>query len=236
MNSSQFPLSLYHGTSTLFLPDILSLGLAAKNPLAELQVHELAQELAPLIRQHLSHTDMYAHRHDTWERMVNQWSGAMNFQHGQTYLSPSISTAVRYAINNRCGSEFLTYAVDFLGLFIARDVPGVRDRLFRKFPNVFQLLDRSPAPVLLRVDDVPTGSLLAEDGGPPDKNIEFVLQMLTEMPDLVQGILQQTNFRLCAPASLVQLRAWLIAVSHWHVVGSEFKLYELSLQSEQSAV
>ena len=43
---------------------------------------------------HLSSTDTYKYRSASWSRMVHQRSEVMNFQHGQTYLTPSISTAV----------------------------------------------------------------------------------------------------------------------------------------------
>ncbi len=76
MASPEFPLPLYHGTSTLFLPDILRLGLGGMDPLVDLSVHRFVRELDPLIQAHLTQSGAYAHRHRTWARMVSQTSAA----------------------------------------------------------------------------------------------------------------------------------------------------------------
>lgn len=70
--------------------------------------------------------------------MVEQRSAAMNFQHGETYLSPSRLTAIRYAANKRYGSELLSYTLYFLNELIRLEVDGVQDKLYRAYPHIFE--------------------------------------------------------------------------------------------------
>ena len=99
---------LYHGTSSLFLDSIIKVGVGGTNPIADWGVLEFAKELYPLVEQHLSHVDGHMAKCASFKLMVQQKSEALNFQHGDSYLSPAKSTAIRYAVNNRYGSEMLT--------------------------------------------------------------------------------------------------------------------------------
>ena len=77
---------LYHGTSSLFLDDIILFGLGGKNPIAELKILDFAAALLPHLHEHLSGSDVYKGRIRTFELMLSQKSGNWNFQHGQTYV------------------------------------------------------------------------------------------------------------------------------------------------------
>jgi hypothetical protein len=235
MLSSYFPLSLYHGTSTLFLADILAHGLGGRDPLNDLRLHEFIREADPLIKSHLAGTDTYEVRSHSWDRMVNQASGGWNFQHGQTYVSASLDVAARYAANNWWGSELLTYAMDFLQLLVDRDVSGVRTDLFRRFPRIFHLLESRPAPLLIRIDEVPERDLLSEHGGPPDEDIAAIRQAIAGTPALLGFIRQRANFRLQSPIHPKQLRAWVMATTGRNCIAPKYDLYELSLKLGQSA-
>jgi len=50
----ELPIPLYHGTSSLFLESIISLGLGGCNPIAEWKVLEFAQVIYPLVEEHLA--------------------------------------------------------------------------------------------------------------------------------------------------------------------------------------
>lgn len=112
MNS--LPIPLYHGTSTLFLDGILRTGLGGLNPIAEWRVLEFAKAIHPLVTQYLSQDERWMVKAQSFGFMVDQKSAHMNFQHGDTYLSPALETAARYAIDKRYGSELLTYGLEFL--------------------------------------------------------------------------------------------------------------------------
>src|SRR5690349_20133729 len=91
----KMPIPLYHGTSSLFLGSILRAGLGGVNPISQWKVLEFAQEIYPLVEKHLSTQDDFMVKAQTFKFMVEQTSAAWNFQHGDTYLSPALSTAVR---------------------------------------------------------------------------------------------------------------------------------------------
>lgn len=221
------PIPLYHGTSTLFLAEVLSLGLGGKDPLADLNLHEFIKELNPIIQQHLRDTDAYSARSAIWNRMVNQEAGRKNYQHGQTYLTPSVSTAVRYASNT----------LDFLQILCDRNVSSVRTDLFRKFPTIFNLLDISPAPILFRLDGLAEEDLLGEDGESPRPGFDRIREMLDiyPNPEKAQTVLQQVNFRLKTSVSVKCLRAWAICITKFHSFVPQYNLYELALTPGQSA-
>ncbi len=222
-----FDLPLYHGTSTLFLEDIRRLGLGAKDPLEELGVLDLARDIQPLLDEHAADHAIYKRRRHSFELMIQQRAGSRNFQHGQTYVSPSPGTAVRYAVNKRYGSELLTYTLDLLQVLVDKGVPAVTDSLYRRHRRLFQLLDVSPAPLLVELAGVPTGSLQAEDGSDPTNSFEHVRRMKAEFPDRLDVMLQQTNFRLKSGSSPECMRLLLISVTRWDSLSPEYLLYEL---------
>jgi len=94
--------------------------------------------------------------------MVDQVAAAMNFQHGETYLSAASDTAVRYAVNKRVGSELISYTLDFLQELLRHRVPGIRDDLYKEYPLVFNLLNISAAPILVELTSVSTEDLAAQ--------------------------------------------------------------------------
>ena len=137
------PIPLYHRTSTIFVDGIIEAGLGGRNQLTEWKVLEFARVVYPLAREHLSTDPDWMVKAQTFGFMVEQRSGQMNFQHGDTYLSPARLTAIRYAVNKRYGSELLSYTLDFLQELLRRKIPGVADDLFHDYPEMFNLLDVS---------------------------------------------------------------------------------------------
>ncbi len=110
--------------------------------------------------------------------MVDQVAAAMNFQHGETYLSAASDTAVRYAVNKRVGSELISYTLDFLQELLRHRVPGIRDDLYKEYPLVFNLLNISAAPILVELTSVSTEDLAAEDGGDATSTLECIPRWL----------------------------------------------------------
>ena len=163
-DTSSISVPLYHGTSTLFLEDILTHGLGAKDPLTELNLFQFIADLHPLIEAHLSGTTMYRNKTPGLVRMMAQSSGGLNYQHGESYLSTSKDTAIGYTVNKSHGSELLSYALNFLQELVNLKLPAVNKDLYQKYKQVFALLDISPAPILIQADGVPTSSLLTEGG------------------------------------------------------------------------
>lgn len=221
------PISLYHGTSTLFLSGIASCGLGGKNPLVEWKVLDFVRDILPLVKEHFSRDKTWMAKAQSFGFMAQQLSGSMNFQHGDTYLSPSKTTAIRYATNKRFGSELLTYALEFLQELINRKVPGEVDKLLQQYPQIFRFLDISCAPLLIEVRQIPTVDLLDEHGRDPKQNIRFVHSVLGDNAEMTELLLSQTNFRLCSAAPIADLTFWLINVHSWHPLDPDYSLHLL---------
>jgi hypothetical protein len=121
------------------LDGIINSGLGGRDQLAEWKLFEFVKVLYPLVLEHLSTESDWMVKVQSFGFMVEQRTGAMNFQHGDAYLSPSALTAVRYAANQRYGSELLSYALDFLQELYRRRVPGVADELYSEYRDLFNL-------------------------------------------------------------------------------------------------
>jgi hypothetical protein len=226
--SDILPFPLFHGTSTAFLEDIRSLGLGAKDPLAEIGLYEFVKDLMPIIDANLKGMAIYEARRQSFGLMAEQKIAAMNFQHGQTYLSPSKKTAIRYAVNKRYGSELLSYSLVFLQLLLDLEVPGVASELYQRHPAVFRFLDISPSPMLVRADDVPLASLLTENGKDTAGSVERLLQLWETGEKQLEEFGQQTNFRLINPLAASQTKLWFVNVTEWNSFTPKYTLYDLA--------
>lgn len=230
----RFP--LYHGTSTLFLGGIAEHGLGGRDPIAEWKVLDCAKAIYPVVELHLAESEDFMARCVSFRLMVDQATGRRNFQHGNAYLSPSASTAIRYAVNTRYGSELLTYTLDFISELLRRKIPGIADDLFRSFPQVFEKLDISAAPVLVAAEDVSTAALLAENGEEAQPTLDFVYQTLKHRAEPRDVLLQQSNFRLIQPVSAKQLKVWLINVTQWDPFTPRYSLHPLAIGADRRGV
>ena len=210
-----------NGTSTLFLEGIIEAGLGGRNQLAEWKVLEFATVVYPLVREHLSTDPDWMVKAQSFGFMVEQRSGQMNFQHGDAYLSPS-AAAVRYAVNKRYGSELLSYTLDFLQEMLRRKIPSVADDLYHEYPQMFNLLDVSSAPLLIGVDGAAVDELVAEKGGDAAPVFNHVLATLRENRDGAEILLQQSNFRLRRAIPVSRLTFWLVNVTHWNPVFPQY--------------
>ena len=109
MGMLEFP--LYHGTSTIFLESIKKHGLGGRDPIKEWRVLECAKLLLPLAEQYANRSEVIKVHLGTTRAMVAQVNDHINFQHGQVYLSPVESTAVRYATSKKKGSVLVSRVV-----------------------------------------------------------------------------------------------------------------------------
>lgn len=227
------PIPLYHGTSTIFVDGIIKFGLGGHNQLVEWKVFELAAILHPLVRDILSAESDWMVKAQSFGWMVEQRTGHVNFQHGDTYLSPNSGTAVRYAANKKYGSEFLTYILDFLQELLRRNIPGIADDLYRKYPQIFNLLDVSCAPLLVKVDNATIDELVAESGDDASETFNHILTTLREQPDMAMVLLQQSNFRLKKTIPISRLTISLMNVTNWHQAFPEYTLHKLNIHGNR---
>lgn len=222
--NAKLDLPLFHGTSSLFIESILEHGLGGQDPIATLKVRDFSEQLLPIAEEHLASNDDYLPKLQSFGLMIGQHKGAMNFEHGQTYLSPSKLTAVRYASNNSYGSEILSSAIDFLRILWLKDVPAIKP-LFQSYPQICGLLDLSPAPLLIEAKGVSISDLQSESGGDPTEHVRL-LKEISET-DMIDVVGQQSNFRLVSPVPCEAIKVYLINVTRWHPGLPEYKLYQL---------
>jgi hypothetical protein len=152
----------------------------------------------------------------------------LNFQHGDTYLSPSLYTAAEYAVNKRYGSELLTYCIDFLNELLAMKIDYVQKDLFKKYKNVFGFIRATPSPLLLEIQNVPAADLLDEFGNSPQDNFEQIQQILDQGSDHESVLIQQINFRLTKPIPIEKLQVWLINVMYNNNNINEYNFYSIN--------
>src|ERR1044071_6013102 len=89
-DENHLTIDLFHGTSTLFMDSIIQNGLGGINPVIEWKLLELSKEVYELSEQHLQETKLFKVSSTSFKKMTEQSNGgSFNFQHGDTYLSPS---------------------------------------------------------------------------------------------------------------------------------------------------
>ena len=189
---------LYHGTSSLFVDSIRKLGLGARNPLAEYGVVHFLESISRICEELFADDDEWIARRVCVQPMVNQeiTAGGFNFQHGDSYLTPSRSSAVGYALSNPFGSEIISQAF-FLYSKIEKRRSGEIHRRGLSDSPLLKLFKLKPEPCLVVAENVPVQSLIGERGNPVDE----VLRELQEFWDFLHmsGVSMNINFRLVSP-------------------------------------
>jgi hypothetical protein len=220
---------LYHGTSSLFLNSIIENGLGGINPVKEMNLLELSQEIFALSTEYLHDTPIFRLSGESFKRMTEQTVAAWNFQHGDTYLTPFKDTACSYAINKRYGSEILSYTLNFIQELINKDINYVKSDLYLKYQKVFDLLKINPAPLLIEIQNIDAKSLLSEHGKSPDDNYVRISRIIKENPNDFPKYLGQTNFRIKESVNLNNLKIWFINVKKMNDLLPDYNLFELKL-------
>ncbi|MDQ3192171.1 MAG: hypothetical protein M3Q58_11320 [Bacteroidota bacterium] len=223
-------IDLFHGTSTLFLKGIIEKGLGGINPVVDWNLIELSKEVFELSKIHLKDSELFIISSLSLKAMSEQTNyGAFNFQHGNSYLSPSQQTAINYAVKQKYGSEILSYIIIFLEELLKLDIAYVKNDLSRKFSNVFKLMKLSPSPILIQIKNIPTSSLQTEHGEDPSLNFVQIQNFQMKSEHLFDILSQQTNFRLINTIPKNDLIFWLIDITEFNGFSPDYKLYELLL-------
>ena len=219
------PMPLYHGTSTLFLNDILKAGLGGINPIQAWKVLEFSEKLLPYVEEHIGSDNYLYARVQSFGRMVNQESGPMNFQHGDTYVTASEGAAVRYAANKRYGSELLTYVMDFLNELVRKNLPGITRDLFGQYPKIFSLLDISPAPLIVELRGCGPDWLRTESNDSAEGQINDLLKHWATDKELFNVLGQQMNFRLTRAVPISNQKIWFLNILRWNQFAPDYQKF-----------
>ena len=214
-DNEQMLISLYHGTSKIFLDSIQESGLGAKDPNIMFKSHELLTEMFNLEGWNWSDDPELVAMALPIRYIVDQSVsiGGFNFRHGNTYLTPSKLAAVRYALTNRLGSELLSTMISLFDELKVRDEGKARE-VASKYPIISELLNLEHRPLLVEALQVPIRSLRSEKGDAP----EVVIDQINNLPDGMDSksfhlVCQQHNFELIHPLPADNLRYYEI---EWH--------------------
>lgn len=223
---------LYHGTSSLFLEDIIDEGLGGKNPVKDWDLVKLSKEVYDLSEKYISDSKAFKVSGWAFKKMTKQSNAIgmrFNYQHGDTYLSPNQDTAAKYAIHKKFGSEILTYILKFLDLLTELDLQEVNRDLYHKCPEIFKLIEVRPAPILFKVKNVNVNTLLNENGEDPGERIKVLNELWDEDKDLFKTIGQQANFRLTEPVFLGDIEIFLINQKNSDPYFPKYELYRIDI-------
>jgi hypothetical protein len=190
-------ISLYHGTSSIFLDSINEHGLGGHrdSQIFNLNVLKL---LAESLNDPKNQTEWWELNSPLIEQMLEQsvTRGGFNFRYGGTYLTPSKSTARSYAINNCLGSEFLsTIYESFMALKSVNSLEA--DRIIPVNHSLRAIFQKEHGPVLVTLMNISAELLKTEQG-------EYIQDQLNSMVDIKNSVAgvdpeilwQQFNFEL----------------------------------------
>ena len=214
-DNGQMLISLYHGTSKIFLDSIQESGLGAKDPNIMFKSHELLTEMFSLEGWNWSDDPELFAMALPIRYIINQSvsGGGLNFRHGNAYLTPSKLTAVRYALDSRLGSELLSTTLSLFDELKVRDESKARE-VASKYPVISELLSLEHQPLLVEALQVPIRSLRSEKGDTPEVVINQINNLSDGMdPEPFHGMCQQCNFELIHPLPADNLRYYEI---EWH--------------------
>ena len=186
---------LFHGTSSIFLNSIKKYGLGGK------------------IKTDLLLLEMLCDAHEslgtcnTWW-LENSWhyrdyfltntiiKGQSNYKYGYLYLSPSRTTAEKYARNNDYGSELLTCTIEAYEQLI-KIHPIKADYLVPNDHYLKSIVGKDRQAILIKVKNIKASSLKTERGVDVINQLDKMIDLQSELTSLSTDIVwQQCNFML----------------------------------------
>lgn len=193
-SNGHLKISLYHGTSTIFLNSIKKNGLGSnkKNINFDLSIFKKLCDAHIDLRSEWWHDNSYI-----WQSMLNKkHTKRVNFRYGGTYLSPSKFTAYSYANNFKYGSELLSSIIDAYEALMLLD-PQRATTLMSNHSDIIEAIKFSHKPLLLKINNVHVSKLLSEHDENPISQIEMMVAVSKKVDQEISW--QQFNFLLMDP-------------------------------------
>lgn len=183
---------LHHRTSTLFLDDILAMGLGADSPVKKYRIMETLEKLVHKGYEYSEQLPRYENALLKEGTMIINQTGA-NYRYGGVFLTPSLFMAVRYSASNNYGSELIYKTLRLFHLLKENSVPVELDNDF-----LSQIIDQTYQPVILVTTDIPLSWLQAESSKESvEGNIKWMKEIIEKFgPNKLDEMTQQTNFEL----------------------------------------
>ncbi|QIZ08452.1 hypothetical protein HFZ78_18485 [Priestia megaterium] len=202
---------LYHGTSTLFLDDILTKGLGAENPIKK---HNIMETLEKLVKKGYEYNEYLPK--SNWSPNSEHWllkknnmivnNEIANHRYGGVYLTPSKFTAVRYT-RNKYGSELISNTIILYHFLKENSVPVELDNDF-----LSKIINCSYDPVVIIASCVDCSLLQSENNNKPvDDTFKDLQYFLEEGFDP-----QQTNFELPQPNIITPEHLTVLSVEEYN--------------------
>lgn len=192
-------INLYHGTSSIFLPSIQEHGLGGCSIFEKYDLRSLFSVLCNELEENSDKSEWWMLNDFLCKIMIeNKVSpGGMNFRYGETYLTPSIETATRYAESSEYGSEYLS---TFVAAFEAvKDISvDTAERVIPPSSPLQELISSPRSPLLISVSNVHKDDLSTES----DRDLEEQLEQIKNDHEVLW---QQSNFSINRTISFDQL-------------------------------
>jgi hypothetical protein len=201
---------LYHGTSSLFLDSIARNGLGGINPVKEQKMLEFGGLVWTLVEEYLDPDVLKLKRAPFRSMLEQEITRGLNYQHGQTYLTPSKENAAGYATSMRYGSELLSYILEFLEELTKLNLKVINKDLFQRYEGYFKLLQLRPASLLIEVRGLHHKDLLDEFGNDPTGHLEYLQARVPDSSYLNPR--HQKNFRLLRTVPATKMKIWMLDV------------------------
>lgn len=225
IDNDRFNIPLFHATSTAFLPSILEHGLGRIDIAVDYRALELFELLVDLVETHLP--DYGAYYIEQMKLILRQEQGTQ-WRHGGAFLTPSMSRAVKYAVNSH-GSELLSI---IHGVYedVIKYVPGT-EGIIDEFKDIKQIFALEHRPLLLVVDDVEMKNIRGEDGNEGCHTLNRFFSLLGDgsySSEAIDDAGQQTNFQLVEPKEITTDSCFEIIFLRRDKLNPKYELKELA--------
>lgn len=219
IKDGQLMIPLYHGTSTLFLDDILAKGLGGVSPINKYSIMETLEKLVKKgyeYNEYLPKSD-WSPKSEHWLLKKNNMivnNEIPNHRYKGVYLTPSKFTAVRYT-RNKYGSELISNTIILYQFLKEYSVPVELDNDF-----LCKIINCSYDPVVIIASGVDCSLLQSENNNKPIEDTFKSLQFFLE-----KGIdPQQTNFELPQPNIIPPENLTVLSVEEYNKVKEKYKI------------
>lgn len=196
VDKEELGISLFHGTSSIFLNSINQSGLGGENVSEKYEINGMFSQVMDIFNSKYRDCDWWVYTGFICEKMVRQevTKGGFNFRYGGVYLTPSFKTAKNYATSNKYGSELISYFIRSYEELFKLD-PILADQIFPIAHPLRELIALDPVPVVLKIVGITKNYLVTEQGKP----IEEQLEQMKQVPEIIW---QQFNFESTRPITL----------------------------------
>lgn len=214
VENGKFTIPLFHGTTGLFIESIEESGLGGKDPLLKLGAKELMCDLFEIAEEQHWLDDKWLENKKIIQATVNQQKigDNLNFKHGESYLAYSPEVAVKYAVENPFGCEYLTYLRSLIGILVCREVEGLKE-MFNDRP-VVKVLETFHDPYIITLNNVELDNVETETGTDMMKQLEEIEELMEA------GKMGLQSFKLKNPIYKEDLK--ITKIGYWNLENGNF--------------